>query len=376
MTDSQAATGMVAWVCTGFWLWIALAGCETRRPEQSMAPITSAPLAMPSAQLAAAMPPPPATVARSAPEPPEFFAGTYLLQEDLLRGLEHARALDLRPVGATSLVFRTELEAPFRAAFKAPTYARPAGALNEVAAYRLARCLGLSNVPPAILRRMTKQDIHQLLPASYESVWPIYESRIVGDSTSTVEVAAIYWIEDMQDLGLEPPRELARVFEWLKIDGAPPPERATLATQMSTLFAFDYLIGNWDRWSGGNLTGDPDGDTLYMRDNDAGFAARLSEALHRKMLEPVQRTQRYSKSFVQAVRALTRDSYATELRNDPLLKDRVRLETPTPAAAKSFARPILDARVFDQLFDRRDSLLTHVAALIDEYGEDKVLSFP
>jgi hypothetical protein len=37
---------------------------------------------------------------------------------------------------------------------------------------------------------------------------------------------------------------------------------------------------------------------------------------------------------------------------------------------------VLDARVFDQLFDRRDTLLTHVAALIEEYGDARVLSFP
>jgi hypothetical protein len=62
-----------------------------------------------------------------------------------------------------------------------------------------------------------------------------------------------------------------------------------------------------------------------------------------------------------------------ELSRDPLLAAHIRLdEGPGPQPA----RPVLDARVFDQLFDRRDALLSHVAALIEEYGEARVLSFP
>jgi hypothetical protein len=139
------------------------------------------------------------------------------------------------------------------------------------------------------------------------------------------------------------------------------------------MIAFDYLIGNWDRWSGGNLKGDTAHEYLYMRDNDAGFAGRISEPLQRRMLEPVQRTQRYSRSFVQAVRALDRETLIRELSRDPGLAEHIRLDVgPGPQPT----RPVLDARVFDQLFDRRDTLLTHIAALIEEYGDARVLSFP
>jgi hypothetical protein len=133
------------------------------------------------------------------------------------------------------------------------------------------------------------------------------------------------------------------------------------------------LIGNWDRWSGGNLKGAPGGDYLYMRDHDAGFAGRISESLQRRMLEPVKRTQRYSRSFVQAVRLLDREKVIREFSRDPLLAEHIRLdEGPGPAAAK----PVLDAHVFAELFDRRDTLLSYIAALIDEFGEERVLAFP
>jgi hypothetical protein len=371
MTDWRAAQDVRR---AGMLIAFALLGCEVGGTEHALAPLTNAALALPPSQLKAADLPVQhqATRAASSSTPtapvstPELFANTFLLQTDILRELERARAIEYRPVGVTSLVFRTELDAKFRAAFKAPTLARPGSAVNEVAAYRLARCLGLDNVPPAVIRRIPAAEIQRKLAYVFQPRWLEFEPQIVSGPLGMVEVAAIYWIEDLQDLGLESSRETQRVFEWLKIDRAPPPERATLAKQLSTMIAFDYLIGNWDRWSGGNLKGNPSHDYLYMRDHDAGFAGRISEPLQR-------RTQRYSRAFVQAVRALDREGLIRELSHDPLLAEHIRLDAgPGPQPA----RPVLDAKVFDQLFDRRDTLLTYVKSLIEEYGEERVLSFP
>lgn len=356
---------------------LALVGCDPGGTKPSSAPLTSAALAMPAAQLTAApspMPVAPASLpvpAPDSPPAPELFGS--LLQADILRELARARASDLRPVGTTSVVFRAELDAPFRAAFKVATLQRPAGPVNEAAAYRLGRCLGLDNVPPVVLRRVSAAELQRRLAYVFQPRWSEIEPQLAIGPMGFIEVAAIFWIEDLRDLDLESWRETERMLGWLKVDGEPPPEHAALAKQVSTMIAFDYLIGNWDRWSGGNLKGNSAGDYLYMRDHDAGFAGRISEPLQRRLLEPVQRTQRYSRSFVQAVRALDRETLIRELSRDPLLEKHIRLEEgPRPQPA----RPVLDARVFDQLFDRRDALLTHVAALIEEYGDARVLSFP
>jgi hypothetical protein len=364
-------------------LAFALLGCDGDATEHASAAATN-PLATHAVAPASA----PAPVPTESPEraaaggtpaapieirPPEVFANTFLLQEDILRQLLRARPIEYRPVGVTSLVFRTSLDAPFRAAFKTATLQRPGSAVNEVAAYRLARCLGIDNVPPAVLRRVSTEELQRRLAYVFQARWSDFETVLAVGPMGYVEVAAIYWIEDLQDLGLESWRDAQRVLAWLSIDGEPPPDRENLARQLSTLIAFDYLIGNWDRWSGGNLKGAPGGDYLYMRDHDAGFAGRISESLQRRLLEPVKRTQRYSRSFVQAVRALDREKLIRELSRDPLLAEHIRLdEGPGPPPAK----PVLDARVFDELFDRRDALLTYIAALIDEYGEDRVLSLP
>jgi hypothetical protein len=333
--------------------------CEQHAAQQSS---SSAALALPAPQLEAAeqVAPPRAAVP---PAPAELLAGTFMLQSDILRGLGRARLLRVRPVGSTSTVFRSELDVPFRAAFKLPTTQRPNAALNEVAAYRLARCLGLANVPPAVLRRVSKDVLWQTLEPSFAEHWPEIEQRLVVDRAGFVEGALIFWIDELTELGLDSPLELTRYLEWLQIDGELPEENALLAAQMSTLLAFDWLTGNWDRWSGANLRGDPSGRVIYMRDNDAAFSARLPEGVQRHMLEPMQQTQLYSRSFVKAVRALSRESLQAELDRDP------------EYAARQH-RPLIAPQAMTALFDRRDALLSHLAALIDEYGEERVLRFP
>jgi hypothetical protein len=121
---------------------------------------------------------------------------------------------------------------------------------------------------------------------------------------------------------------------------------------------FDALIGNWDRWSGGNLSSDRAQSRLYIRDNDAGFAPRLGAALEQRVLEPVHKTQRFSRQLVQRLRALAPADFRRELAQDPGL-----------ASA-------LDPAAVSGMFARRDQVLAHVQALIDAHGEADVLAFP
>src|SRR5262245_52756275 len=100
--------------------------CGKGVAEQSMSPSKASALAapvpaQPPAAQAAALPP---IAAPAAPAPPELLAGTFMLQQDILRGLSRARLRRVRPVGSTSTVFRSDLDVPFRAAFKLPTQVR------------------------------------------------------------------------------------------------------------------------------------------------------------------------------------------------------------------------------------------------------------
>ena len=286
------------------------------------------------------------------------FPGTAFFVEQIVNDLAVAEMRELHPVGSTSTVFRAALRAPFRAAFKAATYERPRGPLAEVAAYRLARCLDLPTVPPAVLRRVPKRALERSLDVSSQSRWPSIEPRLVVDREGRVEGAAIFWVDGMREVFVTPAAR-AEALRALTLAGAPSAQ--PLAAGLSDLLVFDALIGNWDRWSGGNLSSDREQTRLYVRDNDAGFAPKLGIGLEQKVLEPLRRCQRFSRGLVQRLQALTPESFQRELGRDPVFAQRtVQLE---PAAVSG-------------MFERRGQVLAHVQALIDAHGEGEVLSFP
>jgi hypothetical protein len=126
------------------------------------------------------------------------------------------------------------------------------------------------------------------------------------------------------------------------------------------MLCFDYLIGNPDRFSGGNIKGDPQGRFLFFRDHDLAFPRKLSEGVHRRIANRMLWAERFSRGFFHNLRRLTRERFQDELKRDPL----------------SDKGPLLDDRQLAGLFDRREALLSHITSLIQLYGTDRVLTFP
>jgi len=123
--------------------------------------------------------------------------------------------------------------------------------------------------------------------------------------------------------------------------------------------AFDYLIGNWDRWSGANAQGVPSGERLFVRDHNVAFYAPLPAHFHQRILDKLLATERFSRSTIEAIDALDEGAIRTELANDP----------------SSAREPILTDRQIADVLDRREALRSHVGALIDRFGVDRVLCF-
>ena len=76
------------------------------------------------------------------------------------------------------------------------------------------------------------------------------------------------------------------------------------AEDVSTVIAFDFLIGNWDRWHGTNTLQDRAG-RLVFRDNNGAFYEPMPRGRYEIILAWFQRVQRFSRSFVTHARALT-----------------------------------------------------------------------
>jgi hypothetical protein len=327
---------------------------------------SSASRATPSAPTSAKSPPeaPPASAPEALPDRGlAVMPGTELTHDAIAEELAVAEALSFSPVGTSSTVFRVKLDAPFDAAFKASTKERPQGPLAELFAYRIARCLGLEAVPPVVPRALPLEELRARYDASKgkQDAWSDIEPRLAVTPEGLVPGVLIYWIRELSDVGLDPTKGLARAREWLRIGGALPEAERSLAMSVSVLLGFDYIVGNFDRWSGSNTKGDPEKKRVYPRDHDMALPARLSEALHARIARQLVLAERTSASFYR--RALALDRGCIEgLPIDVEDRDALLLGT-------------LNAAQIEGVLDRRAGFVSHVQALIDEHSADAVLTF-
>jgi hypothetical protein len=362
----RAVRGALPSLFIASWLAAAMGGCE---PSADAAPLPGAakaearvaPAAPLVESLALAVPPDPSaeTIDEEHPQGKPRFGGNGPDPDFVLEQIARAQPLGFKSLSPTSAVMRMRLTAPFDAAFKPVTPARAFGAAAEVAAYRLSRCLGMDSVPPAIMRDVPAKQIRDTFEPDGKQRWRELRERMGVTDDGTVRGAAIYWISDLTDIGLDDRNGRAHVAAWLAIGGEIPPPKRSLAESLSTLLAFDYLIGNFDRWSGANAKGDAHGKRVYARDHDLAFPARMSEPLHRRLWDDLLVAQRFSRRFYQAVRDLSRTCLYDELARDPA----------------SERGPLLSERQVSGVFDRREGLISHIDSLIALHGEAEVLAF-
>jgi len=131
----------------------------------------------------------------------------------------------------------------------------------NVAAYRLARFLGIENVPVSVVRRVQRD------PA-----------------------AVTWWLDDVAM------RERDRLEQRAGGEAS-----AFLSQQLQRMYVFDALIWNWDR-NRGNMLWSSDW-TLWMIDHTRAF--RFDEELRTP-----QELQRVERSLLEALRGLTADAVA------------------------------------------------------------------
>lgn len=126
-----------------------------------------------------------------------------------------------------------------------------------------------------------------------------------------------------------------------------------LAAQVSEILVFDYLIGNWDRFSGvGSWWGVncqyKDGRIISI-DNGASFPKYSND----KVYERFMMTERFSSHFIQNLRELDKDTTFKMLFPEPSKHE---------------------TESFEQFWKQRASVLSRIDKLTEKYGADKVLS--
>ena len=289
------------------------------------------------------------------------FIGSELSQDAIVERLRRGGIRRIRPIRASqSLVFRVRLEGGMNSAYKPRTNQVRWGHRAEVAAYRIARALGMDNVPPAAIRHMRQAAMERQVDADFSERWEDFERLVRWGRRGSVPGAMIFWIRDLNDIELDHTRRLNEWRGWLTHDGVIPEGSERLAADLATMVAYDFLIGNWDRFSGGNIDANADGTRLYIRDHNVAFAHPMPARLLRRVSGHLERTQRLSRSWVAALRAL----------DDEALRRAVQLDD------ESESEFLLSEAQMADVLDRRTAILAYVASLVDEHGEASVLYFP
>ena len=288
------------------------------------------------------------------------FVASELGQDTILDNIENRVPRRFRQVGTTSVTLRLDLGAGIDAAFKPRTRAHPRGFLAEIAAYRVARLLGMDNVPPVVGRRIPRPLIEERFETEHPEDWEPIRQEILWDAPGIARGAAVYWVPNMSRTDLDGYPGLGAAAEWLRVDGEIPERSQGLARDLSTMLAFDYLIGNWDRFSGGNVSTDEEGRRLFVRDHNIAFQVPLPDARYERVRGDLERSERFSRSFVERVSAMNEATLRAALAEDPL----------------SESGPILAPGQVDGVLVRRRAFLSYVGALIAIHGADAVLAFP
>ncbi|MFO0651495.1 MAG: hypothetical protein U0326_35060 [Polyangiales bacterium] len=269
-------------------------------------------------------------------------------EDRILEALRNAHIDGRRAVGSTSVNFYLDLSGDVDAGWKACYTDHCERYRAEIAAFRLNRLLGINRVPPAISRVVNRASLR----LARETTIPI-----IFDRADNARGAAVYWVPVMRDSMIDRNREIERWTRWLHQGDALPADQSTRAEEISTLLVFDFLTGNWDRWSGSNVPMDPAGHLIY-RDNNGGFEEPFVDALMHRSLQWLRRAQRFITSVIDHARGLTEATVRAEMALDP---DR---DHP----------PLTDAQI-RSLLRRRDALLQHVDALVARHGARNVYAW-
>ncbi|MDH3728872.1 MAG: hypothetical protein OER77_15175 [Myxococcales bacterium] len=277
-------------------------------------------------------------------------------QDALLQALANSPSRQFKPVGRTSVVFRMRTESRITAGYKVKSRNLEHGYQSEIAAYRLGRLLLLDNIPPTIFRRATRKEIKARFHKDKLDRWSSVQRSTSWEDDGTVVGAASYWIKGARR-GLEDQKGTWQA--WLRLEGMIPPGKMKLARDLSTMTLFDFLVGNWDRYSGGNLLTDRERARALLMDNDRAFSG-MNEKLYERLLRDFTQTERFSKAVVDQLVDLDRKTIRQELAEDP---------------SHSSESLLTDSQI-TALLERRATILSYIAALVEEHGEDQVLFFP
>ncbi|MCP4599790.1 MAG: hypothetical protein GY847_04490 [Proteobacteria bacterium] len=276
---------------------------------------------------------------------------------DLLSELRASPVVFARLISGRTLSLKLRLEGDLKAVFK-PVRRGDWRAGREVAVFRLARLLGVERVPTSTIREIPLHSLVRFIRNRNPEEATALEQTAYTDNKGLTRGAVIQWIDDLSPNHLETLggiRAIKKCLAPARIKEDCPP----IAANVSAMIVFDYVTGNWDRFSGGNIFVAANHSNLVLLDHNGTFAP-WSDRQKKRMQKLLKETARFPVGLIRKLRALEAKDIEGALSEEPWHS----------------RRRLVSLDEVGLLLSRKDTLLNHVDELIRLYGEEAVLAFP
>lgn len=275
----------------------------------------------------------------------------------VMRVLSRADITAARLLSPRSLSVKLWLKGGSQAVFK-PLLKKDRRARFEVAAHRLAELLAVDGVPAATMRELRLETLtNRLEKGQPDAALRLKEEALLAGN-ERVTGAMIAWVEDIDREGLDALGGIPGIRSWLGPARPRAEDEPPLADDAARMVVFDYIIGNWDRFSGGNFYVSKGGERLVLLDHNGTFGPWEGKR-EEKMARLLKSIERFPAALVDKLRELTREEVSAALGKEPW----------------HISDGLLRPEEIDLLFERRDALLKHIDLLVQSQGSDNVLVF-
>lgn len=269
--------------------------------------------------------------------------------------------------GGSTVTIRLFFEDGYRAVLKADQKKSATNFRSEIVAYHLDRLLGCARTAPVVGRELPRAALRRLLQASNadQKFLDRFDDELNEPEPDSIRGAVIAWhTQRLYSLAVPRswPKWLGRSLEAGASSAEPAPSAGTelgseaIPTAMkpqlpalAELSAFDYLLDNTDRWSGGNTLLLGEGGPMIFLDNGAGFA---DWRMQRKLAldGDLQRVCVFPRGLEQNLRALGPDVPEAQRLSRRLAR----------SLSKDPLSPVLSEEHLVALDSRLERLLAHI----------------
>ena len=345
---AQAERGRSAEALAEFAAFLKLAPADPRATEAKAAILRlggtppAAASAAPEPATRAAAPAAPAGQPAAAPAPPQTAPAPALPATAAMTPADRiARLLADAPLktdperlgGGVMVKYKLRLEDGSPKGLKAVFKPRQTGDQSfvyEIVAYRLDRICAMGRVPVTVKRDLPVARLASV-PGGFGRLKP--SGSLVGGSLQQ-------WVNEASDpFGMQARSWAEEWLARLARPGAALPDLNT-ARAVADMFLLDYLQGNMDRYSGGNILRDAAG-RIWLIDNSEAFGSSTQPR------RDFDRLKRFHGASMEALRRATEEDFAREL------------------------GPWLSQTQLRGLLDRRRHALSRADELVRTYGREK-----